>query len=161
VAPVLVFVAQLAGASDRRSDAMVKYAIAFENDRRLARYVRTHTTPADTVYAFVSRADFYFLADREAASPYLWANPLKAIPGAITSLERTLAGPRRPKLVVVFQCPASRPLRRRLEPIIRRHYELVWRAPRTGTAVLAARAGNLSPAGRDSCGRPRVTQQPS
>jgi 4-amino-4-deoxy-L-arabinose transferase-like glycosyltransferase len=160
-APVLLFVAQLSGASERHGDATVKYAIAFENDQRLARYVRAHTTAADTVYAFVSRADFYFLADREAASPYLWANPLKEIPGAIASLERTLAGPRRPKLVVVFQCPASPLLGRRIEPILRRHYQLVWRAPRTGTAVLAARTGTLSPAGRDSCGRPRATQHPS
>lgn len=156
-APVLLFVVQLERASDRRSDTMVKYAIAYENDRRLAQYVRAHTAVSDSVYAFVSRADFYFLADRKAASPYLWAKPLKGIPGAIGSLERTLAGPRRPKLVVVFQCPSSRPLARGLEPMLRRHYHLVWRAPETGTAVLAPRTSEQSLTGLDSCARPLAT----
>lgn len=157
MAPVLLFVVQLERASDHRSDLMVKYAIAYENDRRLARYVRSHTSPADSVYAFVSRADFYFLADRKPASPYIWAKPLKSVPGAVASLERRLAGPRRPKLVVVFQCPRSRRLvGRRLEPILRRDYQLVWRAPDTGTAVLAPRTSGESLAGVDNCGRPRA-----
>jgi hypothetical protein len=154
-APVLLFLAQLVRAPDHRGDLMVKYAIAFENDRRLAGYVRSHTTAADTVYAFVSRADFYFLAGRRAASPYLWADPLKTVPGAVASLARTFAGPRRPKLVVLFQCPSGQNLvRRRLEPVLRRHYRVVWRAPGTGTAVLAPSDARLSSTGRDSCGRP-------
>ena len=135
--PAVIFVVRVVHAPEQRRDTMVKYALAFENDRHIARYVDAHTSPSDPVYAFVSRADFYFLARRAAAFPYLWGHPLRAIPGALTALQRTLAAPRRPKLVVLFQ---RRPLRRHpeLQLLFQRYYRLVWRAPGTGTPVLAA-----------------------
>jgi hypothetical protein len=114
---------------------MVKYALGYENDARVARYVRLHSSPDDRVYAFVSRADFYFLADREAASPYIWAHPLNTIPGAKAALARTLAAPRRPRFVVLFQ---RRPLQRRdrqVDAVLDRYYAPAWRSP-SGTTVL-------------------------
>jgi len=42
---------------DFRSDRLIKYALGFENDQRLAAYVRAHTSPRDSVYALESRAD--------------------------------------------------------------------------------------------------------
>jgi hypothetical protein len=135
--PAVVFVVGLATAPDRLQDRMVKYALAYENDRTIARYVRAHTSPTDTVYAFASRADFYFLVQRPAALPYLWGHPLRSVPGAFESLEDMLASSRRPRLVVLFQ---RRPLRRHasVRLLLARYYRQVWRAPRTGTPVLAA-----------------------
>lgn len=122
---------------DYRQDVMVKYALGFENDQRIARWVDAHSSPGSSVYALVSRADFYFLAHRPAASRYLWGHELRAIPGALQSVERMLAGARRPRLVVLFQ---RQPLdaHPRLRRLIARYYRLVWRAPGTGTPVLAA-----------------------
>jgi hypothetical protein len=136
--PVAVFVGRLATASDHEQARLVKYALAFENDRRIAAYAAAHTSARETIYAFASRADVYFLARRRAAFPYLWGHPLRAARGRFGSLERTLSRPGRPKLVILFQ---RRPLRRheRLRRLIARYYRQVWTAPRTGTPVLAAR----------------------
>jgi 4-amino-4-deoxy-L-arabinose transferase-like glycosyltransferase len=135
--PALWFVAGVVKAPDPKQDLMVKYALGFENDQRIARYVRAHSSARDDVYALESRADLYFLASRTAASPYLWSHPLQAIPGALASLERTLASARRPRLVVLFQ---RSPLHKNkeLRAILDRYYREVWLAPRTGTPVLAA-----------------------
>ena len=132
-APVLAFVLKVAHAPDRRSDRMISYAYAYENDQRVAHWVRAHTSARDTVFALESRADFYFLADRRPATPYIWGHPLNEIPGALPSLVRTLSDEGRPKFVVLFQRPGPR-----LAPVVRRDYALVWRAPRSGMEVLAA-----------------------
>ena len=138
--PTLAFLGGLMSSSDYQADRMVKYTLGFENDQRVARYVRRHTSPGEAVYAFVSRADFYYLAQRQAASPYIWAHPLNTIPGARAALARVLTGPDRPRLVVLFQ---RRPLHRkakRLGAILDREYKPVWRAPGTGTVVLARKS---------------------
>jgi 4-amino-4-deoxy-L-arabinose transferase-like glycosyltransferase len=152
VLPALAFVAGVVRASDRQQDLLVKYALGFENDQRVARYVQSHSSSNEPVYALASRADFYFLASRSAAFPYLWGQPLNTIPGAVGSLERTLASPRRPKLVVLFQ---RRPLHRhrRLQEILDRYYREIWRAPRTGTPVLAPVTGAGPPLGDESAPR--------
>jgi hypothetical protein len=134
----MFFVGHVIGARDPTSDRLIKYALGFENDRRVAAYVRAHTTPRDTVYAFLSRADFYFLARRRAASPYLWAHPLKEIPGARAGLLRTLSGPGRPRLVALFQQPKPNAFGRAVRHVLGLDYRAVWHAPGTGTAVLAA-----------------------
>jgi 4-amino-4-deoxy-L-arabinose transferase-like glycosyltransferase len=137
VLPALGFVAGVVNAPDQRQDSLVKYALGYENDQRIARYVQAHSSSREDVYALESRADFYFLASRVAAFPYLWGQPIQAIPGALASLERTLASPSRPKLVVLFQrSPLHR--HRLLRAIIDRYYRRIWRAPRTGTPVLAS-----------------------
>jgi hypothetical protein len=136
--PSLLFLSSLVDVSDFRSDRMIKYALGYENDQRIARYVRSHSSPHASVYALVSRADFYFLADRRAASPYLWAQPLDTIPGARASLARTLAARRRPRFVVLFQRAPLHRAESGLRAILDRDYHAVWRAPGTGTTVLAA-----------------------
>jgi hypothetical protein len=136
--PALLFLGVLLHASDFRSDRMVKYTLGFENDQRIARYVRSHSSPHASVYALDSRADFYFLADRKAASPYLWAHPLDTIPGARASLARALAARQRPRFVVLFQRAPLHHTERALRSILDRYYQAVWRAPGTGTTVLAA-----------------------
>jgi hypothetical protein len=136
--PALLFLGGLVDVSDFRSDRMIKYTLGYENDQRIARYVRSHSSPHASVYALVSRADFYFLADRRAAFPYLWARPLDTIPGARASLARTLAARQRPRFVVLFQRAPLHGLEKGLLPILNRDYRAVWRAPGTGTTVLAA-----------------------
>jgi 4-amino-4-deoxy-L-arabinose transferase-like glycosyltransferase len=144
--PAAFFVGDVLASPDARSDRLVKYALGFENDQRIAQYVRAHTRPNQPVYGFQSRADLYFLADRRSASPYLWAHALKDVPGARAALERTLAGQRRPSLVVLFQHPHHDRFGRRIDSILARDYREVWRAPRTGTEVLApVSAGGASP----------------
>jgi len=136
--PALAFLGALVQARDSSRELMVKYAVGYENDERVARYVRLHSSPGDRVYAFVSRADFYFLADREAASPYIWAHPLNTIPGAKAALARTLSAPRRPRFVVLFQ---RRPLQRgarQVDVVLDRYYKPVWRSP-SRTTVLGER----------------------
>src|SRR5207245_11623251 len=101
-----------------------------------------HSSPHDTVFALESRADFYFLADRRPATPYLWGHPLNELPGALAKLAGTLAHAHRPKFVILFQRPGPR-----LAPIVRPDYALGARAPQTGTAVLAADPDQSSPRG--------------
>ena len=73
--PTLAFLGALARASDYQRDRMVKYTLGYENDERIAGYARTHSSADDSVYALVSRADFYFLADRPAAYKPVWRAP--------------------------------------------------------------------------------------
>lgn len=136
--PAFAFLGALVQASESSREQMVKYALGYENDQRVARYVRSHTSPANRVYAFVSRADFYFLANREAASPYIWAHPLNTIPGAKAALARTLSTPQRPRLVVLFQRKPLEGRDRQVDAMLDRHYEPVWRSP-SGTTVLQER----------------------
>jgi 4-amino-4-deoxy-L-arabinose transferase-like glycosyltransferase len=141
--PALAFLGAFVQASESSREQMVKYALGYENDARVARYVRSHSSPADHVYAFVSRADFYFLADREAASPYIWAHPLNTIPGAKAALARTLSAARRPRFVVVFQ---RRPLQRRdrqVDAVLDRYYQPVWRSPSRTTVLQERNPGSV------------------
>jgi 4-amino-4-deoxy-L-arabinose transferase-like glycosyltransferase len=142
--PALAFLGALVQASESSREQMVKYALGYENDQRVARYVHSHTSPADRVYAFVSRADFYFLADREAASPYIWAHPLNTIPGAKAALARTLSRPQRPRLVVLFQRKPLEQGDRQVDAMLDRYYVPVWRSP-SRTTVLQER--NPGPVG--------------
>jgi hypothetical protein len=139
VFPALFFVGNVVASPDTKSDRLVKYAIGFDNDAAIAHYVHSHSRPRDLVYAYDSRADFYFLAQRRAAFPYLWAHPLQQVPGARAALERTLSGARRPRFVVLFQQPPPDPFGREIRSILTRDYKPAWRAPTTGTEVLASR----------------------
>jgi hypothetical protein len=134
--PTLAFLGALAQASESGREHMIKYALGYENDEQVARYVRTHSSPRDSVYAAVSRADFYFLADRSAASPYIWAHPLNTIPGAKAQLAERLATPHRPDFVVLFQRGPLQNRDRQVGELLARYYEPVWRTP-AGTTVLA------------------------
>jgi 4-amino-4-deoxy-L-arabinose transferase-like glycosyltransferase len=143
-APTILFVARLQRLPDGRADSAVAYASGYDNDVRVARWIRRHTRAQDTIYVLESRADLYFLADREAPFPYLWSHPLHAIPGALTRLDRLLAGPARPRLVIQYQRPD-----RRIARILHRDYLVVWHDPKTRVPVWQAR-----PHGRERPRRP-------
>jgi 4-amino-4-deoxy-L-arabinose transferase-like glycosyltransferase len=138
VAPAVFFVAHVVTTGDERREHLVRYALAFENDRRIASFVRGHTRGSEPVYAYLTRADFYFLARRRASFRYLWVHPLKETRAARAELLRTLASPERPPLVVLFQRPRDDTFGRRAAQVLRANYRQIWRAPATGTPVLEA-----------------------
>ena len=139
-APALYFVAHVSLASPTRRAHLVRYALAFENDRRIGRYVRAHSSRDDRIYALISRADVYFLARRRAAFRYLWVHPLRETRSARDALVSTLSSPGRPRLVVVFQHPKHDAFGRRVSAALAAGYRIAWRAPVTGTPVLESTA---------------------
>ena len=141
-APTFFFVAKLQRLPDARADAAVAYASGYDNDLRVARWIRRHTRAQDTIYVLESRADLYFLANREAPFPYLWSHPLHAIPGALTRLARLLASPARPRLVIQYQGPD-----RQIGRILRHDYVVVWHDPKTRVPVWQARRHGREPRG--------------
>jgi 4-amino-4-deoxy-L-arabinose transferase-like glycosyltransferase len=84
----------------------IPYYGQYVRDQRVARAVDRVARPAEPIYALDSEADLYFIADRPAAFPYLWAHPLEEIPGALDRLRGLLAGPGRPRLVIEFRSPS-------------------------------------------------------
>jgi hypothetical protein len=74
------------------------------HDRTVARYVRGHTRPTQTVYVLWAAADLYYLADRAPSFDYLWYRNVQAIPGALPKAEAMIAA-RKPVLIVAVQAP--------------------------------------------------------
>lgn len=139
--PALFFVGNVLASTDEHREHLIRYALGFENDSRIAGYVRTHSSPREPVFAYLSRADFYFLAERRASYPYLWAHPVATTPGARRELVRMLAAPTRPFYVVLFQHPKPNAFGRSVDRILRARYRRVWEAPRTETPVLRSVRG--------------------
>src|SRR5207342_2617550 len=80
-------------AYDRRSDV----------DVRLAHLVDRCSRPGQPILALPAEADLYFVADRPAAFPYLWAHGIAEIPGARARLRRLFtSAATRPVLVAVY-----------------------------------------------------------
>ena len=105
VGPALLKLDALEDMSLGAKRAVIPYYGQYVRDERVARAVDRRTRPGESIYALDSEPDLYFLADRPADFPYLWAHPLEEIPGAVTRLRALLAGPDRPALVVVFRPP--------------------------------------------------------
>jgi 4-amino-4-deoxy-L-arabinose transferase-like glycosyltransferase len=74
-------------------------------DGAIVRYIRSHTRPDDRIFVMWAAANVYYLSDRAPAVPYMWYRNIQAIPGALGKVQRALAGPHRPELVVVEQSP--------------------------------------------------------
>jgi 4-amino-4-deoxy-L-arabinose transferase-like glycosyltransferase len=119
----------------------IPFANSYSRDKKIARFVTRHSTPADTIYALTSEGDLYFIADRTAGYKYLWGHPLREIHGALAGLRATLAGARRPKFVILYRNPGLVDPTGRLTTAVERNYRLVWRVSPNGTRVLQARAG--------------------
>lgn len=67
----------------------------------VAEYVRERTQPADYIYIFAAEPEVYLLAERRAASRYIYDYPLGLVPGAAAELRSDLAA-RPPKLVITY-----------------------------------------------------------
>jgi hypothetical protein len=50
-------------------------------------------------------ASLYLAADRRSPYPYLWFLGIEHIPGALQRLRDTLAGPKAPRYIAVYQQP--------------------------------------------------------
>jgi hypothetical protein len=74
------------------------------HDRTVARYVRGHTRPTQSVYVLWAAADVYYLADRAPSFSYLWYRNVQAIPGALPKAVAMIAA-RRPAMIIAVQAP--------------------------------------------------------
>jgi len=88
----------------------------------VAGWLRVHSRPQDTVYAFVAGAEIYLEAGRSTHYPYLWGESVVRIPGAVTRLASWLASPSGPRYVVLYQRPAAVDPTGRLSRILLQHY---------------------------------------
>ena len=113
IAPVAVTLVQYATMQSRQRERTIVWDRRYQIDREVARFVRAHSTPRDQLMALPSRADLYFLAHRPPPIPYLWEHTPLVRASTIRTLRRRLAGPERPKFVVVVE-DADRDAARRL-----------------------------------------------
>ena len=105
VGPALLKLNALDQMSKLAKEHVIPYDDQYLRDERIAREVDRYTRPGQPIYALDSEADLYFLADRPADFPYLWAHPLEEVPGALGRLRALLDGSERPRIVVVFRSP--------------------------------------------------------
>ena len=73
----------------------------------LARYVRRHARPGDTLYVLYAKAEVGFYAGLPSPFPYWWSLMDRALPGAIPRLDRLLASGGRPTWIVRWQRPST------------------------------------------------------
>ena len=92
-------------------------------DGKVARYLRHHTRPTQTVYVLWAAADLYYLADRAPSFGYLWYRNVQAIPGALPKAEAMIAA-RRPALIVAVQPPWAMDKSGQTGRILRAEYKL-------------------------------------
>jgi hypothetical protein len=103
VAPVAITLATWSRLPSALLDRTVAYDRRSDVDVRLAHVVDRDSRPGQPILALPAEADLYFVADRPAAFPYLWANGIDEIPGARARLRRLFAvAARRPLLVAVY-----------------------------------------------------------
>src|SRR5436305_1397870 len=96
------------------------------------------TFPKDPIYALDSRATLYYLANRVTRYPYIWHHSPLLTPSGMKLLRKMLAGPDRPRIVVLYRNPRELDKSQRLAAILTRYYREVWR-PVKGTRVLVRR----------------------
>lgn len=136
VGPALSRLNALDQMSTNAKEHVVPYYGQYVRDERIARQVDLHSRPGEPIYALDSEADLYFLADRPADFPYLWAHPLEEVPGALGRLRSLLDGSRRPGLVVVFRSPRVVDPTGKLSRILATDYRPLEEVGRTGVKLL-------------------------
>jgi hypothetical protein len=90
-----------AGNRDARSitDALFGHA-GYPAQDEIARYLRDHTEPGDTIYVAFDQAAIYYLADRKPAYKHLYDQELLALPDSYSEILSIIQGPNRPKYIV-------------------------------------------------------------
>ncbi len=96
-------------------------------NRQIAPWLRAHAAPGDSVYAFVSSADLYYLSGRGTDFRYLWRANIEAIPGEVDQLRAWLASPDAPRWVVVYQQPDDVDPSGRIAQVLAARYQQVAR----------------------------------
>jgi hypothetical protein len=140
---VLPFLVEVGSMPRAEREALVPYYRQFVTDERVARVVKADSRSHDAIYALDSEADLYFLANRRADFPYLWAHPLEEIPGAVGRLSSLLDGRNRPRLVVVYRAPDRVDPSGRLARVLREDYRLQERVPGTEVSVFRSTSASL------------------
>lgn len=136
VGPPLLRLNALDQMSTGAKEHVVPYYGQYVRDETIARQVDRFTRPGQPIYALDSEADLYFLADRPADFPYLWAHPLEEIPGALGRLRTLLDGSTRPRVVVVFRSPQVVDPSGKLSRILATDYRPLEEVGRTGVELL-------------------------
>lgn len=140
IAPVAITLVDVATSNEADFNHLVPYAASFKDDQAAAAYARRNTTPAERIYVLDSRASVYWLADRRTDYPYLWHNsPIRTAKG-MKLLRAMLAGPRRPRIVLLYRNPKQFDPTGAVPRILARYYREVWR-PHKGLRVLVRRDG--------------------
>jgi 4-amino-4-deoxy-L-arabinose transferase-like glycosyltransferase len=112
-------------------------------DGAVGRYLHAHTRPGDTIYALYADASLYLAAGRRSPYPYLWFLGVEHIPGAVQRLRDTLAGPRAPRSIAIYQQPRTLDRTRRAGSIQRTlHRRYRHTATVEGVALWRLRAGS-------------------
>ncbi|MDX6539104.1 MAG: hypothetical protein QOI71_714, partial [Gaiellales bacterium] len=112
-------------------------------DGAVGRYLHAHTRPGDTIYALYADASLYLAAGRRSPYPYLWFLGIEHIPGAVQRLRDTLAGPRAPRSIAIYQQPRTLDRTRRagsIQATLHRRYRRT--ATVEGVALWRLRAGS-------------------
>lgn len=73
----------------------------FAHADEVASFVKARTQPDDPIYMFASEPQVYLLAERRAASRYIYDYPLGLVPGAREQMARDLAA-NPPKLLITY-----------------------------------------------------------
>lgn len=136
VGPALFRLNTLDQMSTLAREHVIPYFGQYLRDEAIARQVDRYTRPGQPIYALDSEADLYFLADRPADFPYLWAHPLEEVPGALGRLRALLDGSKRPSLVVVFRSPRVVDPTGKLSRILAGGYRPLEEVGRTGVELL-------------------------
>jgi hypothetical protein len=138
LAPVGQILIHVVSTTGEAHDATITFSGSFEVDERIAAWVKQNTTPADTIYALDSRATLYYLANRVTRYPYIWHHSPLLTPSGMKLLRKMLAGPDRPRIVVLYRNPSELDKSKRMAGILTRGYRLVWQ-PVKGIRVLVRR----------------------
>ena len=138
LAPVGETLIHVATTTGEAHDATITFSGSFEVDERIAAWVKQNTTPKDPIYALDSRATLYYLANRVTRYPYIWHHSPLLTPSGMKLLRKMLAGPDRPRIVVLYRNPRELDKSQRLAAILTRYYREVWR-PVKGIRVLVRR----------------------
>ncbi|MFL6162000.1 MAG: hypothetical protein ACJ74U_07210 [Jatrophihabitantaceae bacterium] len=105
--PCLLWTARASVASPDRRDRLAVPDPRLLANRDIGPWLRQHAAADDQLYAFVSAADLYYSTGLHTDFRYLWQANLEAIPGALGELRDYLAGPDRPRWVVLYQHPSA------------------------------------------------------
>jgi hypothetical protein len=126
---------RVVGATPEQTSWNLYQRPAYLASRKIADYIRRHTTPDDAIYATFAEADLYYLSGRRCAGRHLYWTEINRVPGAFETVLATLDDPRRrPKYIVEIDRELEVP--GRALPFWRRVHELYREDTKIGPYTL-------------------------
>jgi hypothetical protein len=104
---VLAAVLALALPTAREGAEYVAHHTMRHSELEVARYLREHARPGDTDYVMYARPNVVYYAGLRHPYPYMWSLMVRAKPGAVEQLQRSLASSRRPTWLVEWHGPGD------------------------------------------------------